>query len=207
MAKQNLADMARKKRHLHLIEKLHSGKPLTKPEIAELERFEADPLGPTIVGTMEEVARVMEVTYRTVQRWKKDGMPTTSDGYYDLAQIKAWHAAKNDKGTTREFWEEKIRRYKATLLEIELKKATNELISREEVENGRVARVIAVKRAFLALPTVLAPKLAMKEPREIEAELYEAISEIIDEFSGVRDGNLESEGTTGVDATAQDNGE
>ena len=34
--KQNLADIARKKRYLHLIEKLHSGTPLTKVEIKEL---------------------------------------------------------------------------------------------------------------------------------------------------------------------------
>ena len=35
--KQNLAELARKKRYLHLIEKLHSGIPLTKSEIKELE--------------------------------------------------------------------------------------------------------------------------------------------------------------------------
>ena len=78
--KQSLADIARKKRHLHLIEKMHGGAPLTKPEIAELELFEAEPLAPTVVKTIEEVAKVMDVSYRTVQRWKQDGMPTTKDG-------------------------------------------------------------------------------------------------------------------------------
>ena len=38
--KKNLADIARKKRHLSLIEKLQSGKSLTKSEINELDEFE-----------------------------------------------------------------------------------------------------------------------------------------------------------------------
>ena len=33
--KQNLAEIAKKKRHLHLIEKLHNGKALTKQEIEQ----------------------------------------------------------------------------------------------------------------------------------------------------------------------------
>jgi len=212
--KQNLAEIARKKRHLHLIEKMHSGKALTKPEITELAQFEAEPLSPTVVKTMEEVARVMGVSYRTVQRWRQDGMPTTQDGFYDLDKVKDWHAARNEKDElqeSKEYWEERIFSYKASLLEMDVKKATGELVSREVVEKGRISRIIAVKRAFLALPRVLAPRLAMKEPREIETELYEAISEIIDEFSGVNDdiengqGNLEPEGTPGVDEAAADN--
>ncbi len=215
--KQNLAEIARKKRHLHLIEKMHSGKALTKPEITELEQFEAEPLAPTVVKTMEEVAKVMDVSYRTVQRWKQDGMPTTPDGFYDLEEIKTWHASRTEKDKTelqesKEYWDEKISRYKATKLELDLKKATGELVSREEVDKGRIARIIAVKRAFLVLPRVMAPKLAMKEPREIEAELYEAISDVIDEFSGVINDtagqrNLESTGTSGVDETETDNGQ
>ena len=59
----------------------------------------------------------------------------------------------------------------------------------------------------------MAPKLAMREPREIESELYEVISAIVDDFSGVKDaiengkGNIEPAGTAGVDEAASDNGE
>lgn len=213
--KPNLAEIARKKRHLHLIEKMHSGKALTKPEITELEQFEAEPLAPTVVKTMEEVARVMGVSYRTVQRWKQDGMPTTQDGFYDLDQIKEWHAARSDKDEiqeSKEYWEERISSYKASLLELDVKKATGELISKEEVEKGRIDRIIAVKRTFLALPTTLAPALSMREPREVEAILYEAITEIIDEFSGVINeepntgqDNLDTSGTPSVEASGEDN--
>ncbi len=222
--KQNLAEIARKKRHLHLIEKLHNGKALTKQEIAELEQFEAEPLAPTVVKTLEEVAKVMDVSYRTVYRWKKDGMPVTSDGFYDLEQIKTWHVHKKDKNKNpategKDFWDEKIRKYKAAMLELELKKATGDFVSKDEVEKGCIARVIAVKRTLLALPTRLAPALAMKEPREIEAALYEALSEIVDEFAGTRrlqdefcnknggqDG-LDRNGTAGLEASGKDNGQ
>jgi phage terminase Nu1 subunit (DNA packaging protein) len=216
--KQNLADIARKKRHLHLIEKMQSRNPLSKSEIIEIEQFEAEPLAPSVVKTMEEVAKVMDVSYRTVQRWKQDGMPTTKDGFYDLDEIKAWHVTRNEDSLNefkdrKEYWEDNILEYKATMLELELKKATGEVVSRDEVEKGRVARVMMIKREFLSLPRIMAPKLAMREPREIEAELYEVISTIIDDFSGVKDavengkGNIEPAGTAGVDEAASDNGE
>jgi len=215
-SKQNLAEIAKKKRHLHLIEKMHNGKALSKQEIAELEQFEAEPLAPTVVKTIDEVARIMGVSYRTVQRWKKDGMPETKDGYYDLETVRTWHAARLEEDNTegKAFWDERIRKYKASMLELELKKATGEVVSRDEVEKGRIARVIAVKRELLAIPTRLAPVLAMKEPREIELVLYESLSEIIDEFSGVRKphetiGNktqhLDAGGTAGMEAPGKDN--
>jgi phage terminase Nu1 subunit (DNA packaging protein) len=211
---QNLAEIARKKRHLYLIEKMQSRKPLTAQEIAELEQFEAEPLGPAVVKTMEEVARVMDVAYRTVQRWKKDGMPTTKEGFYDLDEIKAWYEQRKvDQAEDRAYWNTKILKHKATLLEMEVKKATFELMPREEVERGRIARIIAVKRSFLALPTRMAPVLAMKEPREIEAELYQAIIEIIEEFARDDDSNdtrqesLDASGEAGVETAGEDNGQ
>ena len=223
--KQNLAEIARKKRYLHLIEKMHGGKPLSNQEIKELEDFEAESLGEAVVKTMEEVARIMDVSYRTVQRWKKDGMPVTKDGYYDLDQIKAWHDGTGISDDEEElqgkaYWDEKIRKFKATLLELETRKATGELIPREDVEKGQIARVMAIKRAFLALPSQVAPKLAMKEPREIEVIIYEAISAIVDEFAGVKNNeeevvdvsdaqrgpaDLEQRGTTSVAPASEDN--
>ena len=213
---QNLAEIARKKRYLHLIEKLHGGTALSKQEIKELEDFEAEPLGDTVVKTIEEVAKIMEVNWRTVYRWKRDGMPVTKDGFYDLEEIKKWYDGRTGNADEeiegKIYWEIKLRKYKASLLELELKRVTGELLPRDEVEKGRIARIIAVKRAFLALPTRLAPLLAMKEPREIEVELYEAISEIIDEFAGERNahketgqGNLATSREASVETAGKDN--
>lgn len=188
--KQNLADLARKKRYLHLVEKLHSGTPLSKQEITELEVFESDPLDDAIVKTIEEVSKIMEVSLRTVYRWKRDGMPVTQEGYYDLDEIKRWYDGRSviddEELEGKIYWETKLRKYKATLLELELKKVKGDLLDRGEVEKGRIERIIAVKQAFLALPSRLAPVLAMKKPRGVEGLLYEAISEIIDEYAGVK---------------------
>ena len=102
--KQNLAEIAKKKRHLHLIEKLHSGQALSRQEITELETFEADPLDPAVVRTIEEVAKVMDVSYRSVQRWKRDGMPQTRDGNYDLDAIKEWWELNTPTSPNLKIW-------------------------------------------------------------------------------------------------------
>ena len=223
--KQNLAEIARKKRYIHLIEKLHSGKALTKQEIVELEEFEAEPLKPTIVKSIVEVAEVMGISYRTAQRWKKAGMPMTTEGFFDIEQIKSWHLQRNEKIRTKEgkdFWDEKIRKYKAKILGLELKRLMGELISKEEVVKSRITRIIAIKRSLLALPTRIASILAMKEPREIELILSESLNEIIDEFAGTRkleegntnalqdeenrSGGMDAGRSSGVEEAGEDNG-
>jgi len=186
--KQSIAELADKRRYLYLVEKMQRGA-LTRSEIVELRRYEAGPLPDTIVKTAEEVAKVMEVTYRTVQRWKREGMPVTKEGFYDLEEIKAWHLSTLTKGKRakgKDFWDEKISKFKAGLLELELLETSGMLLPKEEVERDRINRIMTVKRTFLALPTRMAPILAMKEPREIEALLSEAIGEIIDEFAGAK---------------------
>lgn len=184
---QNLAELARKKRHLHLIEKIQAGKALTKQEILELEQFESEPLPATIVKTVEEVAKVMGVTYRTVQRWKLDGMPSTKEGFYDLEEIKSWHIQRGQRFKEqdgRAYWDEKISEYKAELLRLEVKKATSEVILyREHVEIIR-EQVRGIKMGFLRLPHYIAPKLYQQEPKVICEILDNEIRAIINQFAG-----------------------
>ncbi len=185
--KQNIAELARKKRHLHLIEKVQAGKALTKQEISELEQLEAEPLAPTVVKTMEEVAKVMDVTCRTVQRWKQEGMPSTKEGFYDLEEIKSWHVQRNQKYKEqdgRAYWDEKISQYKAELLRLELKRATSEVIPyREHVEIVR-EQVRGIKMGFLRLPRYIAPRLYQQEPKVICEILDNEIRLIINQFAG-----------------------
>ena len=58
------------------------------------------------------------------------------------------------------------------------------VLDKEEVEKGRIARILAVKRAFLALPQAIAPILAGKVAGEIQASLTNRIREIIGQFAG-----------------------
>lgn len=189
--KKSLAEIAKKQRYLYLVENLQKGKTLTKQEIAELEKFEAEPLPSMVVQTYQEVAKVLEVSIKTVQRWKKEGMPVTKDGYYDLEQVKEWQIKRIEESKkfdkeSKAYWDQKLLRGKVEKIEFEIKQMRGELVPKEDVEQERVARIMAVKRAFLALPTALAPTLAMREPREIQTTLYEVIGEIIDDFAGVR---------------------
>jgi phage terminase Nu1 subunit (DNA packaging protein) len=189
--KKSLAEIAKKQRYLYLVENLQKGKTLTKQEIAELEKFEAEPLPSMVVQTYQEVAKVLEVSIKTVQRWKKEGMPVTKDGYYDLEQVKEWQIKRIEESKkfdkeSKAYWDQKLLRGKVEKIEFEIKQMRGALVPKEDVEQERVARIMAVKRAFLALPTALAPTLAMKEPREIQTTLYEVIGEIIDDFAGVR---------------------
>ena len=190
--KKSIAELAKKKRQLYLYNKLQSGKPLSVSEIKEVEAFEASPLSPGVVRTQAEVAHALGVDKRTVERWSGLGMPVTSEGNYDIMDIKAWRMTRqryrNLGETEKDKWDIEYRKNKALLMKIEYEKTLGQLISREEVQKGRIARILAVKRSFLALPTRLAGVLAMKEPREIESILYESICEIIDEFAGVRKG-------------------
>jgi len=190
--KKSIAELAKKKRQLYLYNKLQSGKPLSVSEIKEVEAFEASPLSPGVVRTQAEVAHALGVDKRTVERWSGLGMPVTSEGNYDIMDIKAWRMTRqryrNLGETEKDKWDIEYRKNKALLMKIEYEKTLGQLISREEVQKGRIARILAVKSSFLALPTRLAGVLAMKEPREIESILYESICEIIDEFAGVRKG-------------------
>jgi hypothetical protein len=120
-------------------------------------------------------------------------MPVMPEGHYDLLEIKAWRMTQQSyrdvRDTEKDKWDIEYRKNKALLSEIDLKKALGEVLPRDEVEKGRIERIMVVKRSFLALPTIMAPLLAMREPREIETLLYEAIAEIIDEFAGVHKGH------------------
>jgi len=195
--KKSIVDIAKKKRQLYLLDKLQREKPLSPAEIKEIEVFEGSPLPPGYVKTQKEVAHALGIDKRTVERWAGEGMPVTPEGNYDLLDIKAWRMTKrrykNLGETEKDKWDIEYRKNKALLIKIEYEKTLGLLLPKDEVMKGRIARIMAVKNAFLALPTRLAPVLAMKEPREIHAVLHEAIAEIIDDFAGVRKGMNEAQ--------------
>lgn len=188
----NIIEMAKKKRHIYLLEKIQKEKTLTSKELRELAEFESSPKPPGLVSTQEEVAQAFKVSVRTVQYWIRDGMPVAGDGQYDLTEIQAWRLMlqgrggkrKGESDATDKDWETEYRKFKALLAELDYEKALGEVISKDEVERSRVARVLAVKRALLALPRTLAPQIKGLEPREIEVIIMDRIREIISLFAG-----------------------
>jgi phage terminase Nu1 subunit (DNA packaging protein) len=218
--KLSVVDVAKRKRQVYLLEKLKNDKPLTRAELNELERYEAN-LPEGVVATQEEVARVFGVSTRTVQYWTRDGMPVRPEGTYNLLEIENWReftkgGAKKDE---KNVWQSKLSeiRYKKELLSY--RKELGELVSSEDVERGMVTRIMIVKRSLLGLPMKLAPILSMKEPREVEVILYDALGVIIDEFAGTRrtseevndsrerNSSLDAETEGSLEETGEDNGQ
>jgi hypothetical protein len=185
---KGLVEVAKKKRQIHLLDKLQKGKPLSTAEIRELEQFEGGSLPPGVVRTQGEVAKALRVDKRTVERWVADGMPREPEGYYNLIDIQAWRMVKSEKDKTpdekeKTKWDIRYREYKARLAEFELKKAYGQVISRELVEAGMIARILAVKSALWALPKVAAPVVSGMDTREAEAYLRERVKEIFLQFA------------------------
>ena len=179
-----IVEVAKKKRHIYLLEKLHSKKPLSRPELKELEKFEGKPVPAGIVDTQEQIAKAFGVAVRTAQRWIRDGMPTTPEGKFSIAEIQAWRIARKKSGRKsqsddKSHWEARLKEAQARAAELDLKKRLGELISREEVEQGWAERAFAVKTAFLGLPRRVALQLVGLEAREIESILSDHVKGII----------------------------
>jgi hypothetical protein len=205
---KGLVEVAKKKRQIHLLDKLQKGKPLSIAEIRELEEFEGGTLPPGVVRTQGEVAKALRVDRRTVERWVSDGMPREPEGYYNLIDIQAWKLVKNERESSpdekeKTKWDIKYREYKARLAEFELKKAYGQVLSKDVVEAGRIARILAVKSALWALSKVVAPVVVNMEPREAEAYLRERVREIFLQFAERED--VKEENAIKDQKTAQDN--
>ena len=186
--KLDILEVARRSRHVKILEKLQRGIAPTQAELKELIKYEGgSDLGPGILESQEQVAKVFSVSLRTVSYWTREGMPVRSDGKYDITQIQGWRFKRSEKKPNArkayEDWDAKYREYKARREEIKLKLTEGELVSRREVEGGLVQISIAIKRALLALPRAVSPRLVGLETREIETIIRERVEEIINLFA------------------------
>ena len=187
-AKPDIVELAKKKRYLHLLEKVQNSKPLTSAELRELSKYEGVPSGPDIVNTQEDVAAVFGVSVRTVQYWIRDGMPVTPDVRYDINKIQAWKIAKWQKNKSevflnREALDARLKEIRIKREEAKLRKELGELIAKYDVEKVMDQLITVFKRSFLSLPRSLAPQLVGLEPREIEVIISARVKEIIISFS------------------------
>jgi len=182
--KPNLLEIAKKQREVKLIEKMQKGMALTPSEMKELAKYQDGGSLPGVLSTQDQVAQVFRVSTRTVANWAKDGMPVTKEGHYDILEIQTWKFNKGRKSTGKnDDWDATYREYKAKVEQIKFKTMIAELISMREVEDGLVQVSIAIKRALLSLPRMVAPRLVGLEVREIENILRERVEEIINIFA------------------------
>lgn len=97
--------------------------------------------------TTRELAEALEVTVRTVRRYRKQGMPCTEGGaagnLYDLEEARRWLESKNltgspgrpptDEGLALKGAKARLEEARAEKAELELARRKGELLRREEV--------------------------------------------------------------------------
>ena len=189
--KQNVVEMAKKKRHIYLLEKMQKGKALSPSELQELAKYEnGDDVSPSIVETQKDVARAFAVSARTVRYWIEDGMPVEEDGRFDLVRIQSWKFFKKEKKGNKDNgsgektnWEAKEIEFKAKLKEIAYKEKMGQLIDRSIAEEALSEIIITAKRQFLSLPKQIAPQLVGLDAQKIDEILDERLKEIIGGFA------------------------
>jgi hypothetical protein len=137
--------------------------------------------------TGRALARIWGVSAQAVGLWhSRDGAPRNPDGSYSLSAVIAWrekYLKASNESAGKEASEGRFKAAQAKLKELELKKAVGQLIDRDEVERGRVSRVMAVRSELMKLGKALAGRLAQRSPVEVQTVLEEAAREIIENFA------------------------
>ena len=157
----------------------------------------------TIVRGTQAVADHFGVKRRTVQRWAKDPtFPRFPGRRFDLVQIQIWLDLRDGRPSTppasgpgprqpelteergKNFQDERLKRHKADLAEIEVKQRRGELVKRLEVQQLFIARIMAVKQGLLNLSRSLPPLLIhCQTEREMEILIARVVRELLEEFS------------------------
>jgi phage terminase Nu1 subunit (DNA packaging protein) len=132
----------------------------------------------TIIKGKPAVAMHFGVSERTVRRWAKDSsFPRLSGGRFDLIQIQSWLDAKDGRAPTalaragdarqpelpiqrgKDYEEQRFKRLKADLAEIELRKARGELIEVAGLEALLAPRAQAYRQGLISFEQLLVPRL------------------------------------------------
>ncbi len=155
----------------------------------------------TIVRGTVAVAMHFGVSRRTVQRWVKDPtFPKLSGRRFDLVQIQMWLDQKDGRPPSspakdqnprqpdlteergKNFQEERLKKAKADLAEMEVRQQRGELIKLAEVEQLFIARAVVYRQSVLGLePYILAllpEELRRQRAAEVRRRLREAVENI-----------------------------
>lgn len=192
----NTIDQARLRRLEFLRDKVKKNETLTAGEMKELERLEAAQSLPAgVVKTEPEVARFFGVTVRTVQNWKRDGMPVEPGETYNLEKVAAWREENISKKTpadgTGTDWQQEFHKVKTLRAQLEYQRELGHLVPIDQVNAQMIEKIQTVKKALLALPARLAPQLVGLTVIESERIIKARIEEIINDFAQGGDGLIE----------------
>ena len=158
---------------------------------------------------IEAISKLLKLSERRVQQLAKDNIiPKAERGKYDLVSsvhgyIDFLKAKAGGDFTAEEVLKNKnkLLKAKAEIAEIEKKKATGELIPKEEVKRTWLELVHKIKQKLLSIPNKVAPVVAtVKNISEIKLilqdKLYEALYEITSDDRSVAKDNESNKATS-----------
>jgi len=158
---------------------------------------------------IEAIAKLLKLSERRVQQLAKDNIiPKAERGKYDLVSsvhgyIDFLKAKAGGDFTAEEVLKNKnkLLKAKAEIAEIEKKKATGELIPKEEVKRTWLELVHKIKQKLLSIPNKVAPVVVtVKNISEIKLilqdKLYEALYEITSDDRSVAKDNESNKATS-----------
>jgi len=156
----------------------------------------------TIVHGFKGLAEYFGKSERQVRRWVKAGCPMLSGRRFDVLQVQAWLDARQGREPAprrvngdprqppltvqrgRDFEDARMKKARADLLELQLRKRRGELVERTEVEKLFVARVVAVTQGLEALARALPPQLIhCRDEREMEEVISQAVRQLREIYS------------------------
>lgn len=192
--KVDIIKTANQRRHLMLLDKFKQRKDLTQSELKELDGYE-NPVCNTqgmqvdglVFNSQKEAADYAGVSTRTIRNWVKEGLPMAGKKYVAVF-LDTWK--KNDGSKADEIKERKNvgeaenKELKNQLLQMQIDNLKGDVISVREVEEGRIQRIIEVKKVLQSLARKLPPLLKDKTPREMTAILKNEIEHCINVFAG-----------------------
>ena len=202
-------EIARKQRHLYLLSQVKNGRHLSRSELKELNQLEdmakkrtkgqkdkgakgkfAAIAESQILRTQRQAAVHASVSARTIRRWLNEGMLTAQVAgktVYIKSQLDFF---KRNEGrqpteakTKSQTADADYKDAKAKLMQMELEIKQGTLIRLEDVQQGRTARVQAVKRALLGLPRKLPPLLEGKSAKKMQSIIRNEVTQIIAGFA------------------------
>lgn len=194
-------EIAEKQRHLYLLTRVKNNQHLSQPELKELKKLEskgrkkqkkkpakAAIAAESIVKGQAAAAAYAGVSVRTIRNWKKEGMPVAEGGGYIKGMLDFYKKNEGSRPTEAktkgQTADAEYKDAKAQLMQMELLLRQGKLVPIEEIEAGRVNRIITVKRALLGLGRKLAPQLAkVKTEKKIAAIINTEARDMIESFS------------------------
>jgi hypothetical protein len=173
-----------------LLERQKSGKPLSRSEIAQVEKYFEEQNGgkpkEEFAKSLQDLAGIFHTNRETIRLWLKAGAPRpTASGFYPINAWRDW-IRENGKETDEEETLDKARltcrqiQLKIEKMEIEVAQARGELMHVDTVRQKLFQSFDTVRRLQLRMGTSLASRLAGMEPADIEREITQALEESYD---------------------------